>query len=954
MKAQTTYFKVLGNVAAVVSTVFLVLNVAYASTFKPVITNYSSKVYGIAYGMQNWGCTQTLDGEMHFANNRGMLSFDGYHWRLSATPGNKILRTMMADGDSIFVGSYEEFGYFKKDKYGNFQYCSLSKLLRKAIANNEEVWNIVKYKGKVYFQTFASAFCWNGRNVEQIHYNNLSPLYFHLINGKIYAQIVGGGLALFDGKRYIPIIGRNKINNDNVVATIQLNGRRAILCTESSGLYLTDGKAVEPFPTQIDTSLKQLRMNRAILTKDSTIVLGTILGGIYAIDMAGRLKWHYNIESGMLSNSVLRLFCDRDNNVWAALDNGLALIHTGSPYSIMIPERGEPMLGMIYDIGFTERGYLIATNQGLYTYDSPTGKISLLKGAEGQNWHVSEFDGQIFIGNNQQTFETSKGSTALHPIPGTDGSSTCMKRATINGQDVIVEASYSNLRIYRMVDGRWTLSNTVEGFSAPVKQMEIDQTGAIWAANMNSGVYRIELSRDLRKVTDITEYRVLGNDDDVVSYVMKIRGRIVLSDGRTLYTYDDMQQRVIPYKKLCDGLASASDIHSSAVNDRTFWLSGKYGYTLVDFTGKAFHTIQYVPVSFFGLQNNESNDKVKVYGGYTYFNMNNGIARFSNNDMFNKTEPKLALSSAQTINFGETIPLPISLENNKTDVSGGLSLIFSFPNYSSQQFRFRFTLDGPKEEVVIRQSPDIIFHDLDMGRYILKVEALNAAGNVVSSIHYGFTVPRPPYLSYAAIFLYIAALSVGIFYFSRWRTNKALKNRQKDYEAKKALQDIKMLEQEKIIAKQRQQLLENELSVKSKEIASMALDMEAKKNALEGLQTAIQRQKLRGGVSSKELDALLKQIETIPSSDEDLWKVYQKNFDMIHDQFFRNLRERYPSLTASDLKFCALLRLNLSTKDIARLTNLTIRGVEAARYRLRKKIGLSEKDSLVEFLIDFK
>ena len=66
------------------------------------------------------------------------------------------------------------------------------------------------------------------------------------------------------------------------------------------------------------------------------------------------------------------------------------------------------------------------------------------------------------------------------------------------------------------------------------------------------------------------------------------------------------------------------------------------------------------------------------------------------------------------------------------------------------------------------------------------------------------------------------------------------------------------------------------------------------------------------------------------------------------------MRQRYPALTPSDLKFCAFLRLNLSTKDIANITNLTIRGVEAARYRLRRKLQLPEGSSLVDFFIDFK
>ena len=75
---------------------------------------------------------------------------------------------------------------------------------------------------------------------------------------------------------------------------------------------------------------------------------------------------------------------------------------------------------------------------------------------------------------------------------------------------------------------------------------------------------------------------------------------------------------------------------------------------------------------------------------------------------------------------------------------------------------------------------------------------------------------------------------------------------------------------------------------------------------------------------------------------------------MIHEKFYSNMRERNPSLKDTELRYCALLRLNLSTKDIAQMTNLTIRGVEAARYRLRKKLDIPDGTGLVDFLIDLK
>ena len=88
-------------------------------------------------------------------------------------------------------------------------------------------------------------------------------------------------------------------------------------------------------------------------------------------------------------------------------------------------------------------------------------------------------------------------------------------------------------------------------------------------------------------------------------------------------------------------------------------------------------------------------------------------------------------------------------------------------------------------------------------------------------------------------------------------------------------------------------------------------------------------------------------------SGEDEWAIFQTNFDRIHEKFFTNLKERYPDLTPGDLRLCALLRLNMPTKDMARMQNLSVRGIEAARYRLRKKLNLPEGQSLVDFMIQF-
>lgn len=945
--------KVIQTIIILLSTIQL----ASASAYKPIVSNYSTKEYGNSAGVQNWSCCQGHNGEMYFGNNRGMLSFDGYYWNLYQLPEKTICRSVFADGDYIYVGSYEDFGYYKKNNKGELIYHSLRSKIKEFNMENEEIWKIIKHNDKIYFQSFSSSFCWNGKDIKIINFDKDKPLYYHQINGKIYVQLINGPYCILKNDKYIPVITRDKFGDDNIVAAIQLSGNKALLASESNGLFIMSGNHnIKKLTTSADNELRKAKVNRVTMTKDSTLAIGTILDGIYAIDLKGNIKWHYNSESGMLNSSVLSLFCDRDNNIWAALDNGISLIHTGVPYSIMTPERGEAMLGMIYDISIVGDNTLLATNQGLYYYNDK-GNIAFIPGTSGQNWHISTFDNQTFIGNNLSTLRLYPDGTVTK-IPGTGASSTCMRKCKIHEKEIIIESSYHELRIYRKINEVWTISHHIEGFAAPIRNLEIAHNGAIWAANLNRGAYRIELSSDLKKVQNVKYFKTAADSTSIIKHIMKIRGRIVFSDNKKLYTFDDLNQKIIPYKDLNESITNTADIHySKPINDNTFWLSGEKGYYLMSFKDNKFTALAFIPISFFGLQNNENNDRIYIKDNISYFNMNNGIARYDTK-IASKTQwikPQLVLAKVQYTNKnGKTQNMPIGASNDfKMPGEGSLYFNFNYPNYNNEPITFRYELTGDRSLLITRQNPDVSFHDLNFGSYKLEATVVTSTGNVIGKYEYTFTIPTPFYLSTFAILFYIATLICIIYYFSKWHTRRALEKRNSEYEAEKNKQNIKMLEQEKLINQQKQQLLQAELSNKSKELASLALDNFAKEKVIESLKDSMLTQKHKGGITPKDMDAILKQIESNIGNTEFL-DIYQKNFDLIHEHFFRTLRERYPALTANDLKFCALLRLNLNTKDIAKFTNLTIRGVEAARYRLRKKLNLTEKESLIEFLIDLK
>ena len=99
-----------------------------------------------------------------------------------------------------------------------------------------------------------------------------------------------------------------------------------------------------------------------------------------------------------------------------------------------------------------------------------------------------------------------------------------------------------------------------------------------------------------------------------------------------------------------------------------------------------------------------------------------------------------------------------------------------------------------------------------------------------------------------------------------------------------------------------------------------------------------------------ELKKMIKVLSEDDRIDKD-WEHFTQHFDKVHSDFVVRLKEKHAAISGNELKLCAYLRMNLSTKEIAQLMNISIRGVEISRYRLRKKLGITSAVNLFEYLL---
>ncbi len=906
----------------------------------PVVTNYNKKDHG--QGNEIWSVSCTERGEVVFGNEKGLIAFDGINWRTTPLPGGKAARTVYALKDRVYVGSFEEFGYISQGNTGEVEYTSLSQELSEFRWTNDEIWTILEYSGKIIFHSFRSLFIYDpstntvsGRDITEF-VENIG------IGGDGHIYTSAYGLSRLDPESGV-ITPLSHTFKSRMVGVLPSAGGSTIIATLSDGLFRLDARSgrIQKFHTGADAQLERCVVNRTFVSDQGLIVIGSALDGAFAFKQDGSLAWHIDAGNVLGSNTVHGIDQDMEGNIWLALDAGMAQVRSES--GIRYISSISPRVGAVY-CTYYEAPYLyLGTNQGLYvgTYDEKTRRIdSIHQIAEfkGNVWYISNFDGQIICGTNGPSYTLGGGRVKAGPY-GEDGGS-CIAEGNIYGKEVLIQGSYTKLGVFLKKGGKWTYSQNIDGFLEPVSEVDVDFMGNIWAAHMREGLYRITLSEDLASIASIELFPSLSNEKaSSLIHVSKIRGRTVFSDGDMFYTYDDVSGNIIPYDALNRTLGIfRRSTKVCPCGGEMYWFITSDAAALVKFSGPdKIGIIRSIPFSLF------SSSSVDKAGGPAPGPNGNYIISLNNSVAFIPTDftpvqrswrPNLSLLQAtitnpekeESISF---IPQGYGQWNYSYRI---VRLDFSYPRLSGTgDTYFEYQLEGrDKNWNDIGASTSLNLDYLAEGKYTLHLRARTGAGIILDETSYSFRVKPPFYrtplakLFYATLVLFVL---LNVFLIMRRRMN----DQRKSYE---------------------NQRLKDEVELKSREIASTTMNALRKNEGLKQIRDELTRQKDELGSSypDRHYRRMMNIIDEQLSQDED-WHIFENNFDNVHDGFFRKLKERYPDLTPQDLRFCSYLRMNLTSKEIASMMNISMKGVEAARYRIRKKIHLNSKISLTEFLM---
>lgn len=840
--------------------------------FNPIVRNFSKDIY--KGGTQTWDIVQGPSGNMYFANNSGLLEFDGRNWTLRRLNNSSYARSLYLDesGPALYVGGTNELGVLTCGRTGE-EYRSLLDSLDMTIP---EIWDI-------------------GRDNE-------------------------GNLVFRDQHAEYTL-------RQNGVSRVETASRRTeeVFCTAENERYYAEGTT-----------------SNGVLIRDKKT--------------GGRI--HLTTRNGLQNNTVLSMCFDSGGGLWLGLDRGIDYVMLGSPVYRLFGDADS--FGTGYAAAFYKGDLYVGTSTGVFFIPAALLEggyedrdFKRVQGISGQTWDLQVLDGQLFCSQDKGIYIIDGGRVqGSIPLPG------CWRLEPMEEgkPDHLLGSSYERFFMLEKKSGKWAFAGYLPGFDEMGRAFCRDYDGSIWFGHHINGLYRLSLNADFSAFSKVERFNTReGFPRDAGNYPFRFRGEILFATQEGFYRFDyyrgraeaagEFNARFTPgelnslmfyetpdrkFKYYWSGEVQAAEY--AAADGR--WRMDKYSFL---------HLAGGRPLGF------ECN--LALGGGKIMINAEDGFYIIDPQELENPKfggGGKIYIKSISLKNGGQTVytsrgggagkeGLRLLYKQNSFDIE------FVEPSFGSNAVVYSCRLFG-YDDGFSQYSPvgSKEYSKLKPGHYTFTVRSMNSqmAGRI-STVSIPIVIATPWFKSWWAVLLYIllGSMLLGMAAASFRRLSKLRADR---------------LAARQIEEMQRAQI-RKDLQNKADDLAASTMNLQRKNELLQKIGAKVD-DAVESAKNGDPVDVRLKRLRVISeliheniTHDTD-WQKFQDNFDVVYDDFLKRLAEQFPSLSVSDKRICAYLRMGLSSKDIAPLLGMTVRSVEMTRYRLRQKLGLTREHNLSEFL----
>jgi len=324
---------------------FIIAQFSVFSQELPPIEVFKPKDYGAED--QNWSISQGKDKSIYFANNKGLLMYNGARWKLYKSKNSSIVRSVKVIGEKIYTGSYMDFGYWEKNKFGTLEYSSITSNKNISLAEDEEFWNILELDRWIIFQSLDRIYIYDSKfKTIAIIESETSITKIYEVNNEIYYQKINQGIFKFKNGEEI-LISSDVIVKDNIVINIFEDNNQLLFQTKELGFFIMENnKNLEEWDIPLNTKLRKYNVYNSLQLSNGDFILGSVSNGILYLNKEKEISYTINQSRGLGNNTVLSLFEDIDKNVWLGLDNGISNINFNVPFRVYKDDLG--VLGTVY------------------------------------------------------------------------------------------------------------------------------------------------------------------------------------------------------------------------------------------------------------------------------------------------------------------------------------------------------------------------------------------------------------------------------------------------------------------------------------------------------------------------------------------------------------------------------------------------------------------------------
>ncbi|PQJ78716.1 helix-turn-helix and ligand-binding sensor domain-containing protein [Polaribacter porphyrae] len=921
--------------------IFLIVTTTLSQEVPP-INIFSTEDYGAEN--QNWGVSQANNKFIYVANNEGLLEFNGETWELYPTPNETIMRSVKCFNERIYTGFYMDFGFWTKNDFGLLEYTSIVKKNKIEMLEDEQIWEISELDGWMIFKSLQRIYLYNLKTkLLKVINATKSITKLSKVENTIYFQELEKGIFMIENGNP-KLISEDDILKNNKVIDIFLKDSKLFFLTQKKGFFYLENQKVKRWNIDADSILFNKTIYSSKKLRNGNIVLGTISNGFIKIHKNGEIIYQINQGLGLSNNTVLSIFEDIDDNIWLGLDNGINTINLKSPFKLFVKKTN--FWGTIYASKVFNNHLYLGTNQGLYykKIDSE-GDFEFMDNTQGQVWNLQEIDETLFCSHDSGTFIITNNKANL--ICEIEGNWSLQK---IN-ESTILQGNYDGLYVLKKRNNSWYLSHKVEGFSNSSRYFLLIGDNKILVNHEYKGVFKLQLDKELKKVIKLEKDESV--EKGIHSSLIEYNNELLYSCKKGIYIYNktkDSFEIDTTYSKL---MPENHFLSAKLIFDKTYnklWsftkddiryiapgkLSDKPDLNIIPIKGS-------IHKGASGYENiihlKDRKYLIGTSNGYLTVNLN----LIKEPSDFEVSINKVLSNELDNQQKSVNIKKEITFKDNENNIE----FFYSVPNFNKvSSVKYQYKLVGLNEKWSKKSDKSsFLFENLLPGEYHFKVRSFIDGKYSTNIAECTFTIGKPWYLSNFLKFLYLA-LAVTVLIFLHLASRRYYKKQKQDVleRAQKEL-ELKELENKQKIIKLNNDKLRSDIESKNRELATSTMSI-IKKN--EFLNT-IKAELLSRG--KENIDKVIKIIDKNLNNTDD-WKLFQEAFNNADKNFLKKIKTKHPELTPNDLRLCAYLRLNLSSKEIAPLLNISPRSVEVKRYRLRKKMNLSHNANLTNYIIE--